>query len=448
MVDDRRDPGTRRTTPRPLLTSLALLTVGVVTLGAAMLVLPSIGAHPSSATPEVERAQSASPRQAPPFGSPPASPTEEATSVPGPRASNAIVSSAPPASSGSSASHVSGGTTTTIVAAGASGTPSITTTTNTTIDTATTSSTAATSNAIGGGPPVADASVATTGEAGIDLGDAGISGVPYVPPIVAAPVYGAPPSSTSTTGPVTYGATGDAAPLWSGGVSGGGSGNSAVVNPRPAVAVPFLLTMSDSDDPERAWTSLTPYLRPSDVVVASVVGNGTNDVAYQSFGDRVRTDAPLVQYVLALSDAKLKEMLAKGVPASVDAIGPARTDAVDAKSLVTLSSAVHAAGKKLFVSASIGSPVPLADLGARSEVIELVPSSSDATAAVTEATNAAAQIRRGGAPAIFVRLPSDAGSTTAASTFISALAGALPTAGVSIPYGASGTFLSDLRSSP
>src|SRR5439155_5957114 len=115
--------------------------------------------------------------------------------------------------------------------------------------------------------------------------------------------------------------------------------------------------MSGADDPERAWTTLTPYLRPSDVVVAHVTGGGATDVAYMDWGDRVKTDTPLVQYVVALDDAsKVKDLVTRGLPMNVNGVGIARTDGLDAATSSALSSAVHSAGRRFFVSVSTSSP--------------------------------------------------------------------------------------------
>src|SRR5579859_4601052 len=49
------DPRTRRTMPRPLVTSIALFAGGVVLLGGALLLMPKIVPARTAATPEVER---------------------------------------------------------------------------------------------------------------------------------------------------------------------------------------------------------------------------------------------------------------------------------------------------------------------------------------------------------------------------------------------------------
>jgi hypothetical protein len=420
---------------------LVLLAGGVIALGAAALWMPSAKKPPTQATPEVERIQV--PESHAPAA---ATRTEEGSTGMAGASPETLASPEMSASPQTSASIVSSASATTVgsvavappaqhVNGGGIGTPTMIVAAGSTSASASPSGTASTApSAIGGGPPdLSDGGVAAAaGDAGVELGDGGA--VPYPPTYLAAPVYGAPSSSTSSTGAAT---------------GGGGGGSVSVVSPRPALATSFLLTMSDADDPEHAWTSLAPYLHPSDVVVAHLTGAGPSDAVYMDWGDRVRMDAPLVQYLVVLDDAaKTKDLIARGVPMNVVGVGVAETNGVDAATLNALSSAAHGAGKKLFVSVSTASPVALAQVGARADVIELVLASSDATAAASEAASAAGQMRAGGAPLIFVRLPSDATSTSTASTFLSALAGTAPNVGVSIPYGVGMSFLGDLRSSP
>ena len=432
------------------MTSLVLLGAGLVTLGAAAVLMPAVARPtPHPATPEVERAL-------PPVGTTVVQAVSATGSLPPPPIEIGGIATAPPAEgagSASSAQEIASAS----PSASASNVGSIAVAPparSTTIVASPASAAAPSSSAIGGGPPatdVADGGVAENGDATVAAGDGGA--VPYPATYLAAPVYGAPPSSTSSAGPTTYGATGDAAALWSGGAStsggGGGGGNAAIVNPRASISTSFLLTMSDTDDPERAWTSLTQYLRPSDVVVAHVAGAGPNDVAYMDWGDRVHTDTPLVQYLVAVDDAsKVNDLVKRGLPMNVNGLGLAQTNGFDGATLNALSSAVHGAGRRFFVSASTTSPVPLAQIGARADVVELVLSASDPASAANEASSASTQLRGGGAPLVFVRLPSGATSTSTASTFLSTLAGAAPNVGVSIPNGVGTGFLGDLRSSP
>lgn len=458
-----RESRASRTVPRPLKTSLGLLAVGVVTLGGALLLLPRAANRPVSVhMGELESAPGASPTArvvsttgpGTEGGSIGASSTGSAASEGRDLAAAAGSSSAAGAAASASASSGSSVAVAPVAVpvggvAGVIGAPAAS------IDPRTPPS------AIGGGPraggQAADAGAAApsvaAGDAGAggvgggaDGGSAGYYGVP-----LAAPVYGAPPASTSTGGPVTSGAAGDAAPLWTGSFGGGGSGgNGAIVNPRPAIAKSFLVSMSDGQDPESTWTSLSPYLRPSDVIVVRLAGDGPNRVAYQDFGDRVRIDAPLVGYMLAFSDvANLRAMITRGLPATVSGVGPAQTDALDAESLVSLSAAVHGSGRRFFVSTSPAPKVPLGELGARADVIELVVDGASTESALDETLAAVMALRSAGRPTIFVRLPGAATlSASAASTFLSGLDGRMSGLGASIPYGTSTGFLGDLRASP
>jgi hypothetical protein len=438
MMHGGRDPGTTRTA-RPCVTPVVLLGVGAITLGAAAMLLPSTTKTPHPATPEVERIATPTNAGATTGGVEATPATENVGTVEGesiaiatsPSASAPTIGSvavAPPASSAASSAASSVIARTTIATAPAAATNA-------------TESVSANASAVGGGPPSSDlssdAGVATSGDAGVELGDG--SATAYSPNSIAAPVYASPSAATSSTS--------GSSPTSN--IAMGIGGGSAAVNTRPSIATSFLLTMIDTDDPEHAWTALTPYLRPSDVVMAHLAGAGANDVAYMDWGDRVRTDTPLVQYLVTVDDAsKLKDLVSRGLPMNVGGIGVARTDALDAATLNVLSTAVRAVGRRFFVSASTASPVALSQIGARADVIELVLSSSDPTASISEASNATSQLRSGGAPTVFVRLPSGATSSTSATTFLTSLASAAPSVGVSIPYDAGTGFLGDLRSSP
>jgi hypothetical protein len=223
------------------------------------------------------------------------------------------------------------------------------------------------------------------------------------------------------------------------------------VNPRPSIAATLLVPMSQGEAPESAWTSISTYLRSGDVVVARTPGDSSADaVALLGFSDRVRTDTPLVSYVLAVTDVtKLKSMVAKGLPATLDAIGPAQTDALDATNASALSSQVHGAGKRFFLSvSSSASKIPLAQVGASAEIVELVIAASAATPAATEVSQALGALRSTGNPLVFVRLPPGAiASTTAVTSFTATVQQSAPNVGFALPPGTSSSTLADLRAS-
>ncbi len=274
---------------------------------------------------------------------------------------------------------------------------------------------------------------------------------PYVVPIYGGGPLGPPPGPQPT--PTVGGATGDT-PLWTsgagtagaGGSNGGSSGsNAGVVNPTPAITAPLLVPMHGTAGAETYWTSISPFLRSGDLVIAR-----TSTADALGFSERVRVDAPLVGYVVAFDQAgPLTAALGTGLPAAVAGVGLSSTDGLSEPAFNDLATKVHAAGKKLFVSTTLPSHgLSLAAIGARADVVELVVPGANATA-TTQAVMGAKQAM-GNKPTIFVRLPDAvAGSGAMAARATGEITTALPSAGVSLPTSTNASqLLSDMRATP
>lgn len=264
--------------------------------------------------------------------------------------------------------------------------------------------------------------------------------LPYV-----YPAYGAPPPAAGVTGqmPVTTGAAGDAAPLWttgggatggnttsSGGSSGTGGtgGNTGVVNPQPSITAPLLVPMAAGTQPENLWTTISPFIRGGDFVVAHTAGD---PATFLGFSDRIRTDSPLATYVVAFyTPATLQASLNK-LPATLSVVGLSSVGSMNEATLTAASNAVHAAGRRMFLSVNVPSSLPLATIGARVDVIELVVGGATAAEVAANAKGAAAAI--GAKAHLFVRLP-PVNSTAAAVSASGTITAAMPGAGVSIPW--------------
>jgi hypothetical protein len=91
------------------------------------------------------------------------------------------------------------------------------------------------------------------------------------------------------------------------------------------------------------------------------------------------------------------------------------------------------------------SPAPLADVGARADIVELVVAGTT-TEAPELAGRATTALRTAGAPMIFVRLPLSATtSTTAATDTANAITARAPSVGIALPPGMGTTILSEVR---
>ena len=199
----------------------------------------------------------------------------------------------------------------------------------------------------------------------------------------------------------------------------------SVVDPAAAISAPLLVPMSTTT--ESFWTSIKPFLTTGDLVVA-------RDSAAVGFAERAKTDAPLVTYVVAFdSPATLHASLEK-LPAAVSTLGLSAAGLNEA-SLIKASDAVHAVGRRFFISTNVPANGPsLATIGAHADVVELViagdiPAAAKATAATM-----------GPKTQLFVRLPDVSNGATAAS-MSKQIVTSLPSAGVSIPAVANVTAL-------
>lgn len=255
---------------------------------------------------------------------------------------------------------------------------------------------------------------------------------------LAAPVYGAPPPSTPSGVPAVGGGTPGDTPLYMG--ASGGSPNPAIVNAKPTITARVLVPMTDASSPEATWSTLTPFLRSGDLLVASAHGAGEQAL---SWSDRVRADTPLVAYAVAFDSAQgLEASLAK-LPDGLEIVGLSQTSGIDDKKLADLSSKVHATGRRFFVSTNLSGP-SLSVLGARADVIEIA---SGDPAAVKAAT---AAMQTSGQPQIFVRIPgATPGRALETANASSAILKSMPDAGIALPLGDQvGRVLSDLRAPP
>jgi hypothetical protein len=285
----------------------------------------------------------------------------------------------------------------------------------------------------------ASASAAPLAAAGQLLTDAGApENVPVYPGGV--PIFGAPPSAAASGVPAVGNGVGNNSPIYMG--SSGGTTNPGVVDAKPSITAPVLVPMSAASNPEGFWPTISPFLRSGDLVVASA--GGTPD-AFLAWSDRVRTDTPLVGYVVAFDRAADVESALSKLPGTLDTIGLTTTAGMDDKTFTALAAKVHGAGRKLFVSTSVPSSVSPATIGARSDIIEIVGSDAPDGAKAT-----ATALRATGHPAVFVRMSvATAGRALDTANASNDLLKAVPDAGISLPFTPNvGRVLSDLRATP
>jgi hypothetical protein len=267
---------------------------------------------------------------------------------------------------------------------------------------------------------------------------ASASAVPAPTIALAAPVYGAPPPTTPSGVPAVGGGTPGDTPLYMG--ASGGSPNPAIVNAKPTITARVLVPMTDASSAEATWSTLTPFLRSGDLLVASAHGAGEQAL---SWSDRVRADTPLVAYAVAFdSPQSLEASLAK-LPDGLEIVGLSQTSGIDDKKLTDLSSKVHATGRRFFVSTNLSGP-SLSVLGSRADVIEIASGDAAAAKAATTA------MQTTGHPQIFVRVPgATPGRALETANASSAILKSMPDAGIALPLGDQvGRVLSDLRAPP
>lgn len=235
---------------------------------------------------------------------------------------------------------------------------------------------------------------------------------PYV-----LPTFGVPASSGSNQPPIANaGATG---------VSGGGGGGGASTSTSSsAITAKLLVPMNEVAIPATFFSSVQTHLRAGDVVVATVTKDASVDT-FTGWSERARADAPDVGYGVALDrPAQVDAAIAK-LPAALGTLGLSHTDGLDDATVARLSTRVRAAGRRFFVSVDVPTRGPsLATVGARADLVELVPSAVD-VAALRDAAGAL-----GTKAVVYVRLPS--GSDVAGAT--SSITQAIPTAGVALPW--------------
>ncbi len=248
------------------------------------------------------------------------------------------------------------------------------------------------------------------------VGDAAFD--PNVPSVY--PTYGA------GTGALTDGGISPSVAN-SSGIAPSTSGGGVATN-KASITAPMLVPMSDA--PETYWTQTSPYLRSGDVVVAHVASESS---ALVTFADRIRTDAPLVTYVVAFpAPAQVESALTKGLPATLSAVGLSTTTGLNDGALASLADKVHTVGRRLFVSVRVPTDGPtLAAVGARADLVELVIAGANGTELAREAKAATTSI--GNKPRVFVRLPTALTSTSTAPSATSAIVTAVPNAGVAFP---------------
>lgn len=269
------------------------------------------------------------------------------------------------------------------------------------------------------------------------------------------PVFGAPPPETVTGPPIVAGDEGnETTPLYVG--PSGGTTNPGIVDPKPAIAPSLLVPFGATTRPEGYWTSISPFLRPGDVVVAHV-SDGSTLAALAPWSERVRVDLPLVSYALAFDrPAQLESALAAGLPDTVTMVGLASADGVDDATFAALATKARASGKKTFVSLTVpssGAPKgpSYATISAHADVVELVVPGEGAAAAAKSVKPAVATLQSVRRPQLHLRLGSDALSTTArhAGRGPDAASAVIPGIGIAMAPGPEvGRTLSDLRGTP
>jgi hypothetical protein len=204
-----------------------------------------------------------------------------------------------------------------------------------------------------------------------------------------------------------------------------------------------MITIDQDLGPAASWSSLSPYVRPGDVVIARVTDEASQ-LAFTGFAENVAVDSPLATYVVALPNVDMvNQVLGRGAPITLRALGPANGDAVDAPTLAILSSTAHSSGKDLFISVSLTPAAGLQIVGARADFIELDTSGANAAMIKT----ALSAIRNGGAPRIFLRVPPGL-SARATASYIEQLGDIAPAIGLSFPPGTSAGEIADVRALP
>lgn len=330
--------------------------------------------------------------------------------------------------------------------------------------------------AVGGGPQVgvttvpaadaglavvaSDATVATDGAFGPGAPSDAMAnpfegGAPSVNDPFLFPVYGAPPPETVTGAPIVAGDEGnETTPLYVG--PSGGTTNPGIVDPKPAIAPSLIVPLRASVPLEGLWSSVSPFLRPGDLVVARVA-DASALAALAPWSQRVRVDLPLVGYALAFErPAQLLSALDAGLPTTVTMIGLASTDGIDDATLAAAATKAHAAGKKVYVSVTVpttGEPKgpSYATVSAHADVVELVVPGSDAVAAakmVRPVVVALQSVRR---PEVYLQLSANALSSTARlmGRSTDAVRDVIPGIGIAMPWSTTiDRNLSELRATP
>lgn len=237
--------------------------------------------------------------------------------------------------------------------------------------------------------------------------------VPYVYPAFPPTTAGTVVSSGGVTAPAGFAAGG----------TGGG-----VTTTKQSLRAPLMLPMSDS--PDRFWTTVSPYLKSGDAVVA----NATNESSsLLSFADRVRTDAPLVTYIVAFATtAQLESAVSTGLPATLDVVGLSSSAGVSDDALSSAATKVHDNGKRMFLALNVPTDGPsIATVATSADVVELVVAGANGTELAANAKSVATSL--GAKMRIYVRLPASMASPSAAPTAADAIVAAIPNAGVSLP---------------
>lgn len=264
---------------------------------------------------------------------------------------------------------------------------------------------------VGGSPQVPVGGDNSMLNGGTGLGGTGLGG--------AGGSTGLGGAGSSGGGLVDAGAASDAL-LTNPGGGGGGStavGDTGVVDPAASISAPLLVPMSTTT--ESFWSSIRGYLRAGDIVVA-------RDSAALGFSERAKTDAPTVTFVVAFDSPTTLHGSLDKLPATVGTVGLSAAGLTDA-SLAKASDAVHAVGRRFFLSTNVPANGPsLASIATHADVVELViggdiPGTAKATAATL-----------GPKMQIFVRLP-DIATGAAAAAMSKQIVGTVPTAGVAIP---------------
>ncbi len=282
-----------------------------------------------------------------------------------------------------------------------------------------------------GGIMIGDAAVLYPPDGGglwqVQAGDASIQMDPNAPYI-----YPTNPQGTAGTAGTVVGSGGATAPA-----SGTSGGSGGVTTTKQMLAPPLLLPVSES--PEKIWSEIAPYLKSGDALLALATSDSS---PLLSFSDRVKTDAPLVTYIVAFATpAQLESALSKGLPATLGVVGLSTSAGVSDATLNSLGTKVHDSGRRMFLSLKQPTDGPSSAAVSKSaDIVELVVSGSTATELANNAKAAATPL--GNKMVIYVRLPAAMSSVSAAPTAANAVTAAIPNAGVSLPASAANSISS------